>query len=276
MLSPASSRYSRSPCFRSWFRYRAYSVVVSRKQFIVRTGFWLAFLVTTLTSSFIYLSEPPTPVGTGLLRVFGWGALAGIVLGALVYVLHRPLHGQRTPGGKLKALFGVAAMGVFGGAAGAALLDQSRIVDAQAVELPIVRIERLPARRRATALQIATLAPLDPTYEDHLAASKVSGKWVKEGACLVGVVEHGWLGATWVRRYTARPCARIRGASSSSIITGEADFRSWRWYTPGINKPDGEGRRIDTGLPFNLTCRTRQGSWLYRCTSKPASAPHGR
>lgn len=245
---------------------------MGRKQFIVRAGSWLAFLVTTLTLPFIYLSDAPTPVGTGLLRVFGGGALTGIALGAVVFVFYRPVSGQRTRGGKLKALFGVISMGVFGGAAGAALLDQSRIVEAHAVELPIVKIEQLPARRRATAIQIATLAPLNPTYEDHLSAREVAGKWVREGACLVGMVERGWLGGVWVRRYTARPCSQRRGASSSGVITAEADFRSWRWYTPGVNKPDGEGRRSDTGLPSNLTCRTRQDSWLYRCADKPASA----
>ena len=203
---------------------------MDRTQFILRAGVWLAFLVAALGLPLIYLSDAPTPIGTGLLGVFGWGALVGVSLSVAVYVLYRPLSDHRNLAGKLKALAGVISMGIFGGAAGAALLDQSRTIDTRAVELPIVKIEELPARRRAAALQIATLAPLDPTYEAHLPASDVGGKWVRQGNCLVGVLERGWLGGAWVRRYTAQPCSKGRGVSASShVLIVNAVFASWRW-----------------------------------------------
>lgn len=248
---------------------------MSRTHFLLRTGIWLVFLITALVLPLAYLYRAPTPVGTGLLRVFGWGALVGVGLGAVVYVLYRPLTEHRTQGGKLKALFGSVAMGVFGGAGGAALLDQSRIVDVRAVELPIVKIEQLPDRRR-DAFQVATLAPMNPTHEDRLSATEVNGKWVREGYCLVGVVEQGWLGGAWVRRYTARPCSNRRGASSSHVITADADFGLWQWYTPRAYRLASQGRALDEGLPPNLTCRTRQGSWLYRCVGRKPLAALGR
>ena len=64
------------------------------------------------------------------------------------------------------------------------------------MELPIVKMEQLPARRRSSGIQITTLSPLDPTGPDHVAEESVDGRQVQEGYCLTGTIERGWLGAS--------------------------------------------------------------------------------
>jgi hypothetical protein len=103
---------------------------VSNNQFLFRAGSWLAFLTAALGLSLVYFYDPPTPVGSSVLRLFKWGALVGIGLGSSVYALYRRVSERDTQAAKLTSLLGILSVSVFGGAAGAALLDRSRIVDA--------------------------------------------------------------------------------------------------------------------------------------------------
>ncbi len=224
-------------------------------------------LMASLILPLVYLPQAPSPVGTGLLRVFGWGALVGVGLGALVCTAHRPLADAGTRGGKLAALIGVVSMGVCGGAAGGALLDQSRVIATTKFELPIVKVERLSGRRRYS-LQIATLSPLDPTGPDHVAATAIDGDRVREGECLIGIVERGLLGGAWVKRYRAGTCSIARGSAGSHVIVTGDDFSSWRWHRPRSIRLERATRAWDEGLPAGLTCRVRSGAWLYRCSPR--------
>lgn len=80
-----------------------------------------------------------------------------------------------------------------------------------------------------------------------------------------------------MRRYTAQPCSKGRGLSSSShVLIVNADFTSWRWYSPRSYQRISKGQALDEGLPPNLTCRIRKGSWLYRCMGRDPSRQPGR
>lgn len=138
----------------------------------------------------------------------------------------------------------------------------------QEVELPIVKLEKLPARRRTSGIQIATLSPLDPSGPDHIAAENIKGRYVREGDCLAGVVERGWLGGLWVRHFEARPCSKERGTPGSHVIVPASGFSSWRWHQPRDFRPKPQGQAWDDALPADVTCRIRPGAWLYRCSPK--------
>lgn len=239
-----------------------------RTRLIFRTGLWLSFLLVGLSLPLTYLLQAPAPIGAGLLRVFGWGGLIGAGVGVLVLVSCLPIYDPRSRWSKIKAGIGYVALGAFGGAGGAAWIDQLRVVNRQHVELPIVKIEQLPARRRSSGIQVSTLSPLNPTGQDHVAAEYIDDRQVREGDCLSGVVERGWLGGVWVRRYKTRPCSKERGLPGSHVIISVNDFSSWRWHQPPNYRPENSGRAWDDAMPVNLTCRLRPGSWLYRCSPR--------
>lgn len=235
---------------------------------IARIGLWLAFLVVGLSLPLTYLLQAPVPIGSGLLQVFGWGGLIGAAVGALIRTLCSPLFQARTWWSRGKVTAGCILLGALGGAGSGAWLDQLRVVHRQEVELPIVKLEKLPARRRTSGIQIATLSPLDPTGPDHIAAANIKGRYVREGYCLTGVVERGWLGGLWVRHFEARPCSKVRGSPGSHVIVAASDFSSWRWHQPRDFRPEREGQAWDDALPADLSCRVRPGAWLYRCSPR--------
>lgn len=233
-----------------------------------RIGLWLAFLVLGLSLPLTYLLQAPAPIGSGLLRVFGWGGLIGATVGALIRILCSPLFQARTWWSRGKVTAGCIFLGALGGAGSGAWLDQLRVVHRQEVELPIVKVEKLPARRRTSGIQIATLSPLDPTGPDHIAAENIKGRYVGEGDCLTGVVERGWLGGMWVRQFKARPCSKERGTPGSHVIVSASRFSSWRWHQPRNLQSKRQGRAWDDALPADLSCRVRPGTWLYRCSPR--------
>ena len=231
-------------------------------------GLWLVFLLVGLSLPVTYLLQAPAPVGTGLLRVFGWGGLIGAGVGAIVRLSCSSIFDARTWWSRIRVSAGCIALGAFGGAGGGAWLDQLRVVERQAVELPIVKVEQLPARRRSSGIQIATLSPLDPTGQDHVAAENIVGRQVREGDCLTGTLERGWLGGVWVKRYEARPCSKERGDPGSHVIVFNSRFSSWHWHQPRNFRAGGRKRAWDDGMPANLVCRVRPGGWLYRCSPR--------
>ena len=242
--------------------------MTDRSALILRTGGWLAFLVVSLGAASTYLLQAPIPVGSGMAHIFGFGALAGLVLGAAIPVFCAPLFSERTAFGRLKVALGCIVMGVFGGAGAAAWTNQLRVTETQRVELPIVELQQLPSRQRASSIQIATLLPLNPTGQDHISPRYLDGSHVREGDCLVGTVEHGWLGGAWVRRYSAKPCSKGRGTPGPSVIVSNGDFSSWRWHQPRNYRLERQGQAWDDAMPTNLTCRLRPQSWLYQCSSR--------
>lgn len=239
-----------------------------RSASVYHLGLWLVFLLIGLSLPVTYLLQAPAPVGTGLLQVFGWGGLIGAGVGAIVRVLCTSLLDTRSWWSRIRVSAGCIVLGVFGGAGGAAWIDQLRVVERQTVELPIVKIEQLPARRRSSGIQISTLSPLDPTGQDHVAAENVDGRQVQEGYCLTGNVERGWLGGSWVRRYRANLCSKQRGLPGSHVIVSTNGFLSWRWHQPRNYRPEQRGRAWDDAMPVDLTCRVRPGGWLYRCSPR--------
>jgi len=237
-----------------------------RSASLYRSGLWLVFMFVALLLPITYLLQVPAPVGTGLLRIFGWGGLIGAGVGAIVRVLCSSMFDARSWWSRIRLIIGLVTLGAFGGAAGAAWIDQSRVVDRQAVELPIVKIEQLPARRRGSGIQIATLLPLDPTDEDHVRAADIDGRQLQEGNCLTGMVQRGWLGGVWVRRYKASLCSKARGRPGSHVIVTTKGFASWRWHQTANRRPEQPGPAFDHALPVDLTCRMRRGGWLYQCS----------
>lgn len=226
------------------------------------------FLVFGLSLPLTYLLQAPAPIGGGLLRVFGWGGLIGAVVGALIRVFCSSLFQARTWWSRGKVTAGCIFLGTLRGAGSDAWLDQWRVVHRQEVELPIVKLEKLPARRRTSGIQVATLSPLDPSGPDHIAAENIKGRYVREGDCLAGVVERGWLGGLWVRHFEARPCSKERGTPGSHVIVPARGFSSWRWHQPRDFRPKPQGQAWDDALPADVTCRIRPGAWLYRCSPK--------
>ena len=231
---------------------------------VYRPGLWLVFLLVGLSLPVTYLLQAPAPVGTGLLRVFGWGGLIGAGAGAIVRLSCSSIFDASTWWSRIRVSAGCIALGAFGGAGGGAWLDQLRVVERQAVELPIVEVEQLPS----SAIKIATLSPFDPTGQDHVAAEDIDGRQIQEGYCLTGTVERGWLGGVWIRRYKASLCSKQRGVPGSHVIVSTSDFSSWRWHQPRNYRPEQQGRAWDDAVPVDLTCRVRPGSWLYRCLSR--------
>jgi hypothetical protein len=69
---------------------------VSPRLWAFKAGSWLTFLITALGLSLVYFYDPPTPVGSGGLCLFKWGALVGIGLGSAVDSLYRPLSERDT------------------------------------------------------------------------------------------------------------------------------------------------------------------------------------
>ena len=238
---------------------------MSRKQHLIRTAPWLAFLATALILPLVYLPNAPLPVGKGLLAVMGSGALVGAALGAAAYLPSRRLLEPGERRWRLMPVFVALTGGALGGAAGAALLDGARVVQRRAVELPIVRIESLPSRRHYP-IQIATLSPLDPTGQDHVPVNAADGGQLREGDCLKGVVERGWLGGLWAGRYRAGPCSPSRGAPGPRVIVPDGGFADWRWHRPRGYRIGARGEAWDEALPAALTCRLRPDRWLYRCS----------
>ncbi len=242
--------------------------MTNRSALILLTGGWLAFLVVSLGAATTYLLQAPIPIGPGMTKVFGFGALAGLTLGAATPFLCAPLFSERTKLGRLKVAFGCIVTGAFGGAGVAAWTNQLRVVKTHAVELPIVEIQQLPSRRRASSIQIATLLPLDPTGQDHVSAEYIDGPQIRAGDCLKGIIEHGWLGGAWVRRYSAKPCSMSRGNPGPNVIVPDGNFSSWRWHNPRNYRLKRRGQAWDDAMPVNLTCRLRPQSWIYRCSSR--------
>ncbi len=107
-------------------------------------GLWPVFLLVGLSLPVTYLLQAPAPVGTGLLRVFGWGGLIGAGVGAIVRLSCSSIFDARTWWSRIRVSAGCIALGAFGGAGGGAWLDQLHVVERQAVELPIVKVEQLP------------------------------------------------------------------------------------------------------------------------------------
>ena len=239
-----------------------------RSASVYRLGLWLVFLLVGLSLPLTYLLQAPAPVGTGLLRVFGWGGLIGAGVGTIVRLSCSPVFDACTWWSRIRVTIGCVGLGAFGGAGGAAWIDQLRVVARQAVELPIVEVEQLPARRRSSGIQIATLSPLDPTGQDHVAAENIDGRRVQEGYCLTGTVERGWLGGVWIRRYKASLCSKQRGVPGSHVIVSTSDFSSWRWHQPRNYRPEQQRRAWDDAMPVDLTCRVRPAGWLYRCSPR--------
>ena len=72
------------------------ALLVSPRLWAFKAGSWLTFLITALGLSLVYFYDPPTPVGSSVLRLFKWGALVGIGLGSAVDSLYRPLSERDT------------------------------------------------------------------------------------------------------------------------------------------------------------------------------------
>ncbi|MCE7797778.1 hypothetical protein LWE61_14600 [Sphingobium sufflavum] len=246
---------------------------MSKAQFLSRTGIWLVFLIAGLSLPFLYLRNPPIPFGMAQLRVAGWGAVIGIGSSLAVMLLYWPILGQRKSGERIAGILSALSLGIFGGASGAALLNEGHVVNAFAVELPIVKIKQLRSSRRGDAVQIATLAPVLPTYQVNIPASLIRGKEVREGDCLTGIVQQGRLGGLWAQSFTAHPCSQKRGLPASHVMTIDQGFALWRWHAPRNDKRTGQQQVTDSAIPVDFACLTREGSWLYRCTNRATTPP---
>lgn len=246
---------------------------MSKAQFLSRTGIWLVFLIAGLGLPFLYFRNSPIPFGMAQLRVAGWGAVIGIGSSLAMLMLYWPILGQRNLGGRIAVILSTLSLGIFGGASGAALLNEGHVVHSFVVELPIVKIKQLSSRRGGDAIQIATLAPVVPTYQVDIPASSIRGKKAREGDCLTGIIEQGRLGGLWAQSFTAHPCSPERGLPASHVMTIDEGFALWRWHGPRNYKRTGQQQATDSAIPVDFACLTRAGSWLYRCT-KRASTPH--
>lgn len=240
------------------------------RRFPVSDGLWLAALVAGIGLPILYFLDPPLPFGAGWTRLVGWGGLIGIGCGLAIFRMRRTSFTDRSAWRKGVALAACAATGLFAGASGAAWLDQRHVVRAYPVELPIVTIVQPGPRPDRNRTRIATLAPYSPTHEDHVLTTFVRSRAIQPGDCLVGRMEHGWLGSAWVRAFTTRPCAEKRGPAGTHVLTMDADFASWRWHSPHDYKRLGPQEASDAALPADRSCRMAQGGWLYRCTKRAA------
>ena len=226
---------------------------------------WLGYLVVGLALPLTYFLQAPSPAGPGLLHLFGWGALAGLAVGGFVCRLVWPLHEPTGLLAKLKLVLGISSLGLLGGATGAAWLDQSHVVEEQLVQLPVVALVQMPARRHSSGIEVETLDPADPTRAETIAVEKIDGD-PQEGSCLGGVVRRGWLGGRWFRRFAAIPCSPARGQGSAVLVFGP-DLANWRWHAPGPSRRLGWRAVEDDALAPGVSCRTRPGEWLFLCSA---------
>lgn len=220
----------------------------------------------------LYFFDPPLPFGSGQTRLMGWGGLIGTGCGIAIFLIRRPSFRKRSAWKRGAVLAACAGMGLFAGASAAAWLDQQRVVKSYSVELPIVKVLQAGPQPRRDRIRIATIAPLSPTHEDHVPATFVrgAGRLVQAGDCLVGRMEHGWLGGAWVRSFAARPCSGQRGPAGTHVMTMDTGFASWRWHRPSHYKRVSPQEASDEALPVDRSCRMAQGGWLYRCTQRTA------
>lgn len=205
---------------------------MTNRQALVRFGIWLAFLIAAVCLPLLYFFNAPAPIGSGLMPVLGWGAVIGIGTSVAIFLSHRPIFQKETRGGKIKIFLICVWGGTFGGASGAALLDQNHVVNSYAVELPIVKIRQRGSSRRREDVHIETIEPLVPTLPVNIMASSIRSPIIREGDCLIGRVEQGFLGGMWVRAFDAQPCSNMRGRSVTHVLTTDGQFSSWRWHRP--------------------------------------------
>lgn len=242
---------------------------MSDRQFIVRAGICFSFIMAALSAPIIFLLGAPIPVGLGTSKVMGAGAVAGVAISAVVYRLYRPVAATWRVK-RLKFFLGMITLGMLGGAGGAALLDEQKVVEQSTVELPIVQIEHIPASfRRRARTQFVTLGPTNPTYSTRITipmVSQAAAEVLRPGMCIEARMEKGHLGGTWISRLASVTCSPDRGESSRHVIVLNDDFRGWRWHEAHLVGGEGKAHVYDRSLPLDLSCRTRPGDWLYRCS----------
>jgi hypothetical protein len=245
---------------------------MGRLEFVLRAGLWLTFLVAALTLPLVYLLRAPIPVG--IPKVAAAGAAVGIAIGLVVQFFYWPVVKAGGAIRRAKYLAGISTLGAFGGAGGAALIDEQKVVETGLVELPLVRVEQVGRRLRRNRTQIVTLEPVNPTHETRITVpglSQVAAKSLWPGMCLEARLERGRFGGTWIAELAATSCSHDRGKPSTHVIVLD-QFAGWRWHTPHFVGQRGDAHFSDDSLPLGLSCLTRPDHWLYRC-SRASGAP---
>ena len=165
-------------------------------------------------------------------------------------------------------------MGLFGGAAGAELLNGAHAVEQVAVELPILD-KRIRTERRGTHPEVRTIAPTLVLRPDWQSVDRATVYRAQPGQCLRVRRLTGWLGGEWLDdRKMLAACAPRRGPAGPAILAMEGAPQGWRWHRPAPLRMQGAAIAIDTALPADLRCRLDPDlSWLYRCEVRSGRGP---
>ncbi|HEX9954701.1 MAG TPA: hypothetical protein VGB48_05725 [Allosphingosinicella sp.] len=240
---------------------------------MIRVGLWLLFLIGSLSLPLAFFAGAPIAVGTGQLRVLGWGALIGAGIGLAVRLSYASVL---APASKLKrvvSMIGAMCLGAFGGVGAAGLIDGYGATPAGVVELPVVSVEQAPGRRGRRA-RIVTLDASDPTREDAISLHRLPDALaaaVRPGRCLFAHRERGRFGSLWISKLEADRCSPIRGRPSTHVIVLDR-FSTWRWHNPSRPADGAKLSITDDALPPELVCRTHAGAWLYQCALRSGEA----